>query len=75
MTGSFFSTKIVDISLWNVMQGPLTYSRSDVDSGFRHILYIPGPFVACTFSTGHLHCFLMGTYCVYPKTCSFPSVV
>ena len=75
MTGSFFSTKIVDISLWNVMQGPLTYSRSDVDSGFRHILYIPGPFVACTFSTGHLHCFLMGTYCVYPKICSFPSVV
>lgn len=57
------------------MQRPLTYSRSDVNSGFGHILYIPGPLVAGTSSTGHLHCFLMGAYCVYAKTCSFPFVV
>ena len=57
------------------MEGPLTYSRSDVELGFQNILYILGPFVACTFSTEHLCCFLMGTHCVYPKTCSFPPIV
>lgn len=59
MTGSCFSTKITEVSFWNIMEGPLTYGKDEMGLGFQNMLCIRGPCVACTFGTEHLYCFLI----------------
>lgn len=57
MTGSCFSTKITEVSFWNVMERPFTCGRDDRNLGFRNILCIVGPKVVYTISTEYYYCF------------------
>lgn len=35
--------KITDVSLGNIVEGPVTYGRDDMDLGFQNIWYILDP--------------------------------
>lgn len=57
MTGSCFSTKIAEVSFWNVMEGPFMCGRDHRNLGFQNVLCILGPQVVYTISTEHYYCF------------------